>query len=509
MIIKLSNFIENAKKYKKGFTITDVMVGALPCYEVLCLKIPGDGSKYAKFYVTKEERIRMSWKVNPIKEFRDLAYAGRNEGVDAVYQVTLRELGKASLEEWNSEVVDRINYGYTTTHFFLELFRNHLSSFSVQGQKNFLRDYALQNSFMKCPITKQWEYSIYSVSIYLDGKRQNASSAGYKKAKELCDLEEFENKIFLWTKNSMPMYRINGSKPISLFNIIRCDYITECEDCGSLSLGEEICQTCYPGVTVGSLMQSYSSKAESVFSFKQKKEDGKTPLFLGVELELENRTSQNLLATWKKLKDHVIIKHDGSVSGGLEICSAPATISVHKEEFKPFFDVVENIKLEARANCGMHVHVDRSGLTELQIGKILSFMYNKANRPFINKIAGRKDNSYCSLAEEKSFTSGVYYDANTSVDYTHRLRRGASERYSGINLTNGATIEFRIFASTVSYDEFNKNLEFVKSMIDFTKMGAVNVKSLKDFESQEVYTNFVKKNRKEYPNLFKFISELN
>ncbi|MDE1867787.1 MAG: amidoligase family protein, partial [Thaumarchaeota archaeon] len=231
-------------------------------------------------------------------------------------------------------------------------------------------------------------------------------------------------------------------------------------------------------------------------------------LFLGVELELENRTSSNLLNTWKTLKDHAIIKRDSSVSNGLEICTAPASISVHKEEFKDFIDMVKNSTLEARSTCGMHVHVDRANLTELQIGKILSFMYNKQNKKLINKIAGRKDNNYCSLEYEKSVTSGVYFDESSDRDYRKKLHRSQSEgRYTGVNLSPAHTIEFRIFASTISYEEFSKNLEFVQSMIDFTKPSAVNVKSLKDFENKEVYLNFVKENRKQYPNLFQFLKE--
>lgn len=74
-----------------------------------------------------------------------------------------------------------------------------------------------------------------------------------------------------------------------------------------------------------------------------------------------------------------------------------------------------------------------------------------------------------------------------------------------MNLSPPYTIEFRIFASTTSYEEFSKNLEFVQSMVDFTKPSAVNVTSLKDFGKQEVYLKFVKENRKTYPNLFQFL----
>ena len=269
---------------------------------------------------------------------------------------------------------------------------------------------------------------------------------------------------------------------------------------------EEICQTCFPGVTIESLYQSYTAKAERVFSFKCLKEP--SPTYLGVELELEDRTIANLLSTWRVLKDHAIIKRDGSVSGGIEICSAPATIAIHKEEFKSFFAIVDKIKLHAKDNCGMHVHVDRAKLSELQIGKMLSFFYNKDNKTFINKIAGRKDNSYCTLDQERKMGSGVFFDTTKGGSYTKQLVRKQTEgRYTGLNLTPSATIEFRIFASTTDYNKFVINLEFVQSMVDFTRGSALTVKSIKDFSEKKVYLSFLVSNKKEYPNLYTFVKE--
>lgn len=506
MIITLKNFIEEAKKVKAGFKISSVKEGTIPCYLVHNLLLANNSGVPSSFIITKEELPRFAVRTHPSS--REMLVQNNSELVDWYYHKTLQKLGEFNLTTFAEEIPKRSEINYTHSSFFIMAFNEYFKGKSQREQIAFQNNYNLP--IMKCPITKEWESNYNQVPVFIDGIKKTISRKGFEIAALQYDSESFEGYYWFWTKDSMNFYTINGVR-MSLYNILNSTNIHECPDCGSLYYGEEeICQTCHPGITVDNIYQQYSARAERVFQFKSKKEDGKKPLFLGVELELENRTSKNLLRTWKLLKDHAIIKRDGSVSEGIEICTAPATISIHKESFKEFFSEVKDLKLLAKANCGMHVHVDRATLTELQIGKMLSFMYNKENRAFLNKIAGRKDNNYCSLSGEKTVTTGIYYDQNVAGNYRQKLRRNAGGgRYTGINLTNNATIEFRIFASTVSYEEFSKNLEFVQSLVDFTKPGAVNVKTLKDFQSKDVYMNFVKENRKIYPNLFQFLKSEN
>lgn len=506
MIITLNNFIEEAKKYKAAFSITSVKEGTFSCFSVKFLHLLDDEGIPAQILITKEEKPRMVPKRYTLN-YESLSGRTNGETMDNYFHKSLEAVGALNVAQLVEELPIRLSMGYTSWGFsFKKALLEQFKTMTLTQQKKFVEDHDL--TLIKCFITKEWETLAGGMTCFVDSQRRSISRNGfYNVGPERYDYEIYNGYNYLWTRDTMLFYMISGQK-ISLYNIIKHgDNITECSDCHSLTLSaDEICQTCHPGVTVESIYQQYSAKAERVFSFKSKKEDGVKPIFLGVELELENRTNHNLLTTWKTLKNHVIIKRDGSVSGGIELCSAPASITVHKEEFKPFFDIIESLHLQAKTNCGMHVHVDRSTLTELQIGKMLSFMYNKQNKKLINKIAGRKDNNYCSLDFEKGVTSGIYFDEGRIVDYRKKLHRSSSEgRYTGLNLSPPYTIEFRIFASTTSYEEFSKNLEFVQSMVDFTKPSAVNVTSLKDFGKQEVYLKFVKENRKTYPNLFQFL----
>lgn len=501
MIITVNNFVEEARKLKK-FQFKSEVSGDSAVWHVRAPEILHNELPCA-FLITKVAPIRMAIKRNMPYEVDKSSNNG--PWLDSLYHRQLELMGTLDKATLISEIDARRDMpGYKSNYTYDLAIKCLFETMSLAQQKKYVMEKRLELFY--CPIAKQWGNTDYMTTVRLDGVSTKILASSIELIREKYDHEPYFGSWF-WTKGTMSFYPVEEIGQVSLYNIIAQGIIVECPDCGALILEDSICQVCNPGVTVESIYQQYSARAERVFQFKSKKEDGIKPLFLGVELELENRTSQNLLATWKLLKTHAIIKRDGSVSSGIEICSAPATYNVQKEEFKAFFDNVAAMKLLAKENCGMHVHVDRANLTELQIGKMLSFMYNKENRDFINKISGRKDNSYCSLEHNQKLTSGVSYVDQSDVQYGRRLRRTQSSgRYTGLNLAPEKTIEFRIFASTVSYTVFLKNLEFVKSMIDFTKPSAVQVKSIKDFAEKEVYLAFLQNNKRDYPNLVQFLA---
>lgn len=225
----------------------------------------------------------------------------------------------------------------------------------------------------------------------------------------------FENRITddkymyyegLYYPNEGPFYEIAGTmRPIS-FIIHNVGY---CEDHGYY-IGEE-CTACAHRYEI----RRYGTKAEDIFPFK---DDGeKNPVYMGIELEYEDCLNQRK-AVVDALKDHVIIKADGSIRYGFEICTAPATIGVHKKAFQDFFG---KAKLAIKSNCGMHVHVDRRKMGELQLGKLLSFMYKKDNESFITVIAGRNfaKNYYCRAEVERGVTDN--FSSRTDF-YQKRVR---------------------------------------------------------------------------------------
>lgn len=236
-------------------------------------------------------------------------------------------------------------------------------------------------------------------------------------------------------------------------------------------------------------LAGYNTRATEYFLFKVGK-DARYRTFLGVELELENHSAA-AFSTLNLLKNHAIFKRDGSLTNGVEICTAPATLDVHKEAFKPFFEAFQTnkCKLLAANTCGMHVHIDRAKLSSLHIANLCLLLNNEANNDPIVAIAGRPANKYCNTTK------------HSYRDFTNDNR---GDRYKRVNLTPDKTIELRLFASTINYKDFAKRLEFTQAVVDYTRPGETNI-TCKEIPVWENFKGYVLKHKGHYPILAKEI----
>ena len=264
---------------------------------------------------------------------------------------------------------------------------------------------------------------------------------------------------------------------------------------------DDFCEACIDKLSVtGKLINPYSLKVPSYLKFLDKKENkGKftgNTLYFGFELELENGREKEAIKLYKKHNDFIICKEDGTVNDGFEIVSTPATYPIHKERAESIFTIInKETKMVAKRNCGLHFHISKNALTSLQIGKMLEFIFNPNNREFISHIAGRDNNSYAQIDKVKSITDIAPENFNAEL----------CNRQEAINLKNKDTIEFRLFASTTKYDIFMTRLEFVKSLVDYTKSCAINIKNLIEAKEKDIFIGFLKENKKEYPFLAEFL----
>jgi hypothetical protein len=266
-------------------------------------------------------------------------------------------------------------------------------------------------------------------------------------------------------------------------------------------------------------IQEYHSKPTLIPLYERKTFSG---LYFGVELEYESKGSpENLEMLARKTQeyfgDFVTIKQDNSLFNGFEICTRPATLELHKktwqgffktapDDFQTFYNVeeltcgsgwaigdgewyTETKKLE---QCGMHVHLNRESMSDLQVGKIVSFIHRKDNREFIEYIAGRPSNEFCNYEVPRSFKHAL-------LKYNREF-----DRKVGVNLHNENTIEIRIFKSTTDADVFFKNLEFCEALVLFT---TPSHNSLRDSINVKKFIEFVETNKTNYPYLTKFLEE--
>lgn len=236
-------------------------------------------------------------------------------------------------------------------------------------------------------------------------------------------------------------------------------------------------------------IKQYSTKAERELSMKGNPKD---ELFSGVELELESKDyGFDTLRVHALIKGFAILKRDSSITQGFEIVSAPCSLDVHKVQWEDFFKNLPDT-VRAEPTCGMHVHISRVRLSDLQVAKMLKFLHNPNNDKFVTTIAGRPSSFHNDFKKIKNWKDGKEGG---------RMQADA-DRHTALNLNNAKTIEFRIFAATLDHAVFLKNIEFCYALVKFTNWGQASITEALQFSA---FYKFVHEYRKDYPTLWKFL----
>ena len=182
-------------------------------------------------------------------------------------------------------------------------------------------------------------------------------------------------------------------------------------------------------------------------------------LYYGVELEVEKRNNCPHDMPYY-IQDEVLsgfaqCKSDGSLDGGFEITTAPATFEYQKKHWKHFFNdekCMNSLKGWNTDTAGLHIHISRKALRPTEIGKILVFINDEINTPFIRAIAGRSSDQWAKRSAKK------IQDCVRS-----------SDKYEAVNISHPNTIELRIFKSNISKHGFYRVLEFTDALVQFAR----------------------------------------
>lgn len=222
-------------------------------------------------------------------------------------------------------------------------------------------------------------------------------------------------------------------------------------------------------------------------------------MYLGVELEVEHEDEDGDIeeiaeAITPLVADYALLKEDGSLTNGFEICTVPATLSAHTERLDKFFKAADLSELRSynTNTCGIHVHMSRNMFSGFHLGKFISFIYNPMNETLIKKIAQRNYTS-------STYTSTCSDGQRVTCVTKHKRPKGSlgSGRYHAVNLTNGNTVEVRIFKGTLKQSSVMRCLEFCHASWAFSKEHKPS-----DMH-HGVFLPWINKpeNRKAYPNL--------
>lgn len=336
-----------------------------------------------------------------------------------------------------------------------------------------------------------------------------------------------------------------GKHPV----VLKGANVAQCEGCGSLSElfsvasyddeGDpveegELCQTCrdvnYPyesgdtwytedssqfrnpgrnfnlSYKWGGILD-YSFKTtdeERMTCFVKDKSDSKKSPYLGVELEVSCKYNGGTLEEYSKevyrrcTKGFIANCSDSSLEENdrsFEIKTVPSKLNLLKKELSNLYqdDYLTHDVPDVSSHSepyGMHIHIDKSSLSKLQLSKLVSFVNAKENRGFLQAIAGRVHNNR-------------YAAYNDGFRHLKQRTTGEGERDGAINLQNSNTVEVRIFHTPKSLEELFIRLEFCDALVLYVKSGL----SLSQM-GYSYFIDWVKKNNNGYPALKKFCAKL-
>ena len=210
----------------------------------------------------------------------------------------------------------------------------------------------------------------------------------------------------------------------------------------------------------------YSTKIESFVG------NPNDSIYMGVELETLYSTKLNVesLYSYNKEGNIALLKEDGSIQGlGFEIVTCAMSLDVQLTYWRELIEQFGK-ELTPHSSCGMHVHISRQPLSQLQIGKILVFLNDPANDWYINEIAGRTANDYCERKPKK------IEDVNCP-----------QSRYEALNLTNDSTIEFRLFASSNDYYLIASRIQFCHALTKYCEHAELTKLHWQDFKQWVIF----------------------
>jgi hypothetical protein len=259
------------------------------------------------------------------------------------------------------------------------------------------------------------------------------------------------------------------------------------------------CENCYPQDNENIHDHDYKPR----LTFYKSEKDTKNPLFFGIELEVESYGSDYDCIVGH-LPDWTYAKEDSSINNGFEIVTMPFSwlwYNEHLNEFSAMLGRLRSKKFSSyeTSTCGIHIHLSKTAFSTLHFFRFLTFFYlNEENKSFILKISQR-------LRDQMNQWSSLW-DTQTK-DLVYKVKDGNDfGRYTAVNTQNKNTYEVRIFKGTLNLKSFCKNVEFCQAVYKWTlELGEVSLlESLKSL-TIENFVDYVKRERKEYPNLLDFM----
>lgn len=288
-----------------------------------------------------------------------------------------------------------------------------------------------------------------------------------------------------------------------------------CEDCGKLFLrGEEVIGQSgriYCSIECQEACDPFNFSEELPYNAKPPVHflgsDNKEELYLGAEIEVDGDYENKedcIYDIYLADKKEVYCKHDGSLSGGFEFVTHPATLEYHKKELKydKLIDICKkwDFSGDSYDTTGLHVHASKAFFGKEEEAHLnalkLEFLFEK----FWGKMllfANRSIEGAERWAKRRQF-----YERYRNRDINEEMIKNLIEimkadRYTAINITNKTTIEFRLFKGTTRKQRIFAILEMVDYLCRYVKN--VSLEKIKEITFEELFEGVIDNNN--YTNL--------
>ena len=270
-----------------------------------------------------------------------------------------------------------------------------------------------------------------------------------------------------------------GSRDTPLCQECYDDNYTTCSRCGSLFRESEAyyensdeyderpyCSSCFHSLAQDGCIHDYYYKPEAIFY-------GEGPRYFGVELELDNggectAHANALLKIANQEGAYAYIKHNGSLSDGLEVVTHPLSLEyqLHRMPWERLCGAALSMGYVSHqaSTCGLHVHISRQafGKTERSqdaaIARVLYFFEKHWEE--LLKFSRRTPRQL----ERWAARYGYKEQPMELLDYAKKGGHGG--RYTCVNLQNRDTVEFRMFRGTLKPNTIFATLELLDRICD-------------------------------------------
>ena len=207
-------------------------------------------------------------------------------------------------------------------------------------------------------------------------------------------------------------------------------------------------------------------------------------IVFGIENEMDGSCSGREFCTDTENIEDIYLKHDGSIGdGGIEVVTHPMTMEYFKNEF-PIDRILDTAKKYGfvshdSGQCGLHVHVDRRSLGKTKIDQDytiakLLVLFEKFFDNELMKFSRRNESQVRQWAKNQTMEYDPDEDTIGTMCEKVQGKQDYNDRYYAINLTNRATVEFRIFRGTLNNETFKATIQFVETIIKFAKYNNIN-----------------------------------